>query len=211
MDKKISSFLVNRRQFLANILPAGTLFCLGCGNLLALPQAKEKPQTSSDIHKFKAKSGMTFEQVFRFAFQGYISKMQVLVNDIGKDKFIEMLKNASSEAAAQSVKKAIQNLPINDLATFIAMMENNPFYKQVLTYNIVEKTDNAVEIRVTECLWAKTFRQASEPDAVDIGYASICYPDYAMASAFNPKMKMIRNKTLMQGHDCCNHRYVWEG
>jgi len=31
------------------------------------------------------------------------------------------------------------------------------------------------------------------------------------ASAFNPKLKMIRSKTLMQGHDCCNHRYVVEG
>jgi hypothetical protein len=60
---------------------------------------------------------------------------------------------------------------------------------------------------MTECLWAKTFLDAN---AADIGFACVCFPDYAVAQAFNPKMKMIRDKTLMQGHDCCNHRYVIE-
>jgi len=64
------------------------------------------------------------------------------------------------------------------------------------------------EIRVTECLWAKTFRDAK---AGDIGYATICYQDYAMSQGFSSKLKMIRSKTLMQGHDYCNHRWVWEG
>ena len=27
---------------------------------------------------------------------------------------------------------------------------------------------------------------------------------------FNPKMRMIRTKTLMQGDDCCNNRYIIE-
>jgi hypothetical protein len=48
-------------------------------------------------------------------------------------------------------------------------------------------------------------------NAADIGFATVCFTDYATAAAFNPKLKMIRSKTLMQGHDCCNHRYVMEG
>jgi hypothetical protein len=49
-----------------------------------------------------------------------------------------------------------------------------------------------------------------EEDAAGMGYAAICYPDYAVASGFNPKLKLVRTKTLMQGHECCNHRYVME-
>lgn len=60
---------------------------------------------------------------------------------------------------------------------------------------------------MTECLWAATFRAAG---AEDIGYATICHPDFATTTAFNPRMRMIRTKTLMQGHDCCNHRWVME-
>jgi len=210
---KSSNFVSSRRQFLKNILPAGTLFCLGCSNLLALTQSEEKPKSLSTKHKFLEDSGMTFKDVYSFAYQGgYISTMQNLAKDIGKDKFIEMLKKASSEAGSQNITKQAENMPQRDLATFVATfyapMKESPFWSHVLTHEVVEETDNAFEVKITECLWAKTFREANAPD---IGYASICHPDYAVARAFNPKMRMIRTKTLMQGHDCCNHRYVWEG
>ena len=38
----------------------------------------------------------------------------------------------------------------------------------------------------------------------------VCHQVFAMCRAFNPKIGMIRNKTLMQGDDCCNHRWVLE-
>jgi hypothetical protein len=61
---------------------------------------------------------------------------------------------------------------------------------------------------MTECIWAKTFLDAN---AGDIGYAQICIGDYTWAESFNPKITMVRDKTLMQGHDICNHRYLWKG
>jgi hypothetical protein len=81
-------------------------------------------------------------------------------------------------------------------------------YAYSLTFTIIEDTDKAIEQKITECLYAKTFRDA---DAADIGYAYCCYADFPAAQAYNPKLRLIRTKTLMQGHDCCNHRYVWEG
>lgn len=206
MAIKTTSFLQSRRQFLFNVLPVGTLLCLGCSNLLALVQSEGKLKVSSDKHKFLEDSGMTFKDVYSFAFQGhFIPIMQNLANVIGKDKFIEILKKASSEAGAQNMKNMIKNLPKKDLATLASFMTANPIFKKVLTYEIVEESDKAFEIKVTECLWAKTFRDAN---ALEIGYASICHPDFASARTYNPKIKMIRTKTLMQGHDCCNHRYV---
>ena len=51
----------------------------------------------------------------------------------------------------------------------------------------------------------KVFR---EEDACDIGFAAVCFADYALPQAFNPKIKLIRDKTLMQGHEFCNHKYT---
>ena len=65
----------------------------------------------------------------------------------------------------------------------------------------------AVEARITECLWAKTFCEAN---AGDIGYACLCHAEAAALHAFNPRIKLTFTKTLMQGHDCCNPRYVME-
>jgi hypothetical protein len=56
--------------------------------------------------------------------------------------------------------------------------------------------------------WQSPLRHTN---AADLGYLLSCYGDYAAASGFNPKMRMIRTKTLMQGDAFCNHRYVIEG
>jgi len=80
--------------------------------------------------------------------------------------------------------------------------------KHVLTLKVVEDTPEAYEVKSTEGLWAQTFR---EKGAAEIGYALQCHRDYADCQGFNPKMTLTRSKTLMQGDDCCNHRFVWEG
>jgi len=49
---------------------------------------------------------------------------------------------------------------------------------------IVEDTETAFEIKVTECIWATTFRQA---EAGDFGYAAICFGDYAWAEGLIQK------------------------
>ena len=85
---------------------------------------------------------------------------------------------------------------------------NNELYKNTLTYEVVSNTDNVYEMKISECLWAKTFREA---EAGDIGFAGICYGDYATTRAFNPKLKFTREKTLMEGADCCQARYEMEG
>jgi hypothetical protein len=192
----------NRRNFLAKALPTCALSCLGCG----AASAQEKPAAK---HKFQELTGMTYEQVYRGAYQEiFIPMMKAMGEDVGKGKLIEMLKRASSRAATRAEAERASKAPKRDLATFAAdLVHPSELMQHVLTYQIVEHTEKALEIKVTECLWAKTFR---ESDAGDIGYAMTCHADFAAAPAFNPKMKMVRTKTLMQGHDCCNHRWEME-
>ncbi|UCE21537.1 MAG: L-2-amino-thiazoline-4-carboxylic acid hydrolase, partial [Candidatus Aminicenantes bacterium] len=133
---------------------------------------------------------MTWKDVYSFAFQGHlIPILQSLANVIGEEKFIEILKKASSEAGAQNMKNRTKNMPEKDLAALASFIKANPVFKRVLTYEIVEESDKAFEIKVIECLWAKTFREAN---ASEVGYASICHPDFASTRAFNPKIELIR-------------------
>ncbi len=199
-----------RRNFLKNILPASFL-CLGCKNLFAQAQSKETqpPVSEPGKDKFLEDSGMSYLEVFAIAFQYYyIPVMKQLAEQLGKEKFLEMLKKASSDATAESTKKMAQAFPSVDLTMMAMVYKTNSLFQHALCYDTIEQTHNVLELKVHECLWAKTFR---EVDAGDIGFAAICYSDYAQASAFNPKIKMIRSKTLMEGHEYCNHRYVMEG
>jgi hypothetical protein len=211
MRNKTSNVVSSRRQFLKNVLPAGTIFCFGCSNLLAMPISEDKKKASTEKHKFLEDSGMTVEEVFKLVYQESIPILQNLANDIGREKFIEMLKKASSKNTTQGITDMTKNLPKKDmaaLADFLNGMVNTFPYNKALTYEITEKTDKVFEIKFTECLFAKILR---EMNAADIGYAFLCYPTGAFARAFNPKIKGTHPKTLMQGHDVCIERFVWEG
>lgn len=196
-----------RRGFLEKALCVGPI-CLGCTRLLAQGQAG--PQQGTATSKFLADSGMTFKEVYQFGYRGFIATMLALGQDLGRDKLVELLKNASSRAAAEGTKKSAPPPPNNTLSAFVAAMtdpKTKRFWDHVLTYAAVEQSEKVCEMRITECLWAQTFRDAN---AADIGYACICHPDFAAASAFNSKMKLTRTKTLMQGDSHCNHRWVVE-
>jgi hypothetical protein len=181
------------RRNLFSILPAGAAGCLACQ---AAAQGWTEP------------AGMTWEEVFRFSFQrNFIPLMKAIGERIGNEKLLGMLKEATSEMATKGMQR--NRIPNRNLATWVAGLKSPPPHMQhALVFEIVEDSPKAFEFRISQCLWAKAFR---EEQAADLGYAAICYPDYAVATGFNPKLKLIRTKTLMQGHDCCNHRYVMEG
>jgi hypothetical protein len=210
MTTKNLSVASSRRQFLTKTLPAGTLFCLGCKSLLAVPHIFGGQQTPGQKHKFLEDSGMTVEQVFRFSFENGIPILQNLAKEIGREKFLEMLIKASSENIVQFVSSMAKNLPKRDMAIFAdwisKILKTFPDSKAV-TFEVVEKTDKVFEVKFTECLYAKILR---EMKAADIGYAVYCYPSNSMAQAFNPKMKAIGLKNLMKGDDVCIERFVLE-
>ncbi len=208
---KASNFVSSRRQFLKNVLPAGTLFCIGCSSLLAMPNKVDKQKVKAKIHKFLEDSGMTVEEVYKLVYQESIPILQNLANDIGREKFIEMLKKASAKNTTQLFTDIIKNLPKKDmtaLADFWNGIINTFPYNKAFTYEITEKTDKVFEMKFSECLFAKILR---EMNAADIGYAFLCSPTDAFAKAFNPKIKGTHPKTLMQGHDVCIERFVWVG
>jgi hypothetical protein len=160
-------------------------------------------------HKFLADSAMTFQEVFDFAYKGLIPVLQGLAVELGEDRFLEALKKVAFEAALKAGQETARQLLCNDFAAFNASMkEPDHFSKHILTLEVVEDTPRAVEVKVTECLWAKTFRELG---AAEIGYRLICHRDYADCQGFNPRITLTRTKTLMQGDDCCNHRFLWEG
>jgi len=196
------------RRDLFHIVPAGAAACLGCTSAALCAAQSVAPATSPPpAGGFGEKADMTWQQVFTFAYQGYARKMKKLAAQIGPEEFLQMLRKASSEATVEQVSSLLRLAPNRDLATFELWMKTQPVQRNALVYDVVEESSTTFEIHVSQCLWAKTFRAQ---DAADIGYATICHADFAATTTFHPKLKLTRTKTLMQGDDCCNHRWVME-
>jgi hypothetical protein len=199
-----------RRKFLRAMISACPLICLGGMGSFAASEATKSIPIVEGKHKFLENSDMSYAQVFDFAFAGFFLP---IIKNLGKEmpeaEYIEVLKRAAEAAGTRSGQSIAKGSPEISLAAYTFVLKNpDPFWQHVLTTEIIEDAQNAFEIKVTECLWAKTFREAQ---AGDIGFATVCFQDYAMSQGFSSKLRMIRSKTLMQGHEYCNHRWVWEG
>jgi len=156
---------------------------------------------------------MTVEGLLKYANETYVPILQTLANEVGREKFLDILRKASVENITQLVSAMTKDFPKRDLASFADMITSvlNSFpNNKMLTYEVVKKTEKVFEVRVTECLSAKLFR---EMKAEDIGISVFCYPwcDNPVSHAFNPKIKGSLPKNLMKGDDVCIARFVWEG
>lgn len=185
------------------------MMCLGGG--LAFAQALQKSDPFfQEIEKHKFDNEMdkllTYRQYLKMRYGEFINIVKAFSEQPGKDKVIELLKKHDTENMLKYGQSQAKKSTDNNFQTYVSMFRNNPNYDKKLTMEIVEDSEHVFEIKVTECIWATTFRQA---DAGEFGYAAICFGDYAWAEGFNPQIKMVRDKTLMPGDEYYNHRYVW--
>jgi len=205
---KNNSLIKNdRREFLRKTFSSCAFCCFAAPILLG--SDKKLQQIALDQqHKFQSDSGMTMQQVYDFAYkQWYIPAMKNLMKQIGKEKFLELLRK-SSEMLYESDKDVDINYNERTLTAWSdGIKKGCENWSDRLTFEILTDNQNEFEIKFTECLWAKTFREA---EASEIGYAGCCYQDVPNTKRYHPKLKLIREKTLMQGDDCCHFKWVME-
>jgi hypothetical protein len=171
---------------------------------------KQEALVPEGRHKFDEDLGMAFShrQFYTMRYREYIELTKALKKELGEKKAIDFLTRYTKKKMLEFGKSHAGRSPDNSFHTYTDTFRDLDQYRNTLTMEIVEDTEKAFELKVTECIWATTF---VDLDAGDIGYASVCVGDYTWASGFNPKIRLVRDKTLMQGHAFCNHRYMWEG
>lgn len=198
---------VDRRCFLTRVMPACSFACLYAGALSGMPASDEESSAQSDVHKFDVEFDVTTTSRRRVTAENryLINFIQILRGEMDEEELIRLLSLYSAELGREVGVRHAQRVADTSFQSFVANFRP-PNYQNTLTLEIVEDTAKAFGLRVTECVWASVYRDAGLGGA--IGHAAVCNMDYHWPAAFNPAFKMVRDKTLMQGHDCCNHRYL---
>jgi hypothetical protein len=194
----------SRRKFFTRLATMSGCLCYGCRLAFAKSNKGQTYNSPEAKHKFFSDSGMSYEEVFKFSYnQMFIPFMKWLGTEIGEDRLLEFIRKWTDDFNANRGPQLNYNM-----RKFIEIMKRpDTFYDHVTTVKIIEESEHAFAMKTTECLWAKVFREA---DASAIGYSFFCYSDYAKTKRFNPKLKLLRTKTLMQGDDYCDHRFIIE-
>ena len=78
----------------------------------------------------------------------------------------------------------------------------DPIYTTGVEETLVRATEEEVVLHVEACEWARYFR-AYHPR---VGYLLACSTDEAAYQAFNPRLRLQRTGTLMEGGTVCDFR-----
>ena len=70
----------------------------------------------------------------------------------------------------------------------------------------IARESGSAALRVTRCPIHDLAERTGLHDWI---YHLACATDFYTTPAFSPRIEFSRTKTLVQGHDCCNHRYCY--
>jgi len=200
----------DRRSFFRWIVPACFGTYVGMRSMSALAQTKQKDEPQDDEHKFNRRMTMplTWKQYFETEYVShFIPYLKILEQELGKERVISSLKTLAAQEAERFARDFVEAKGRNDLSVFKYYGPDTPGIKDILTIRVVEDTERAYEIEITECLWAKIFRDA---DAADFGAAAVCSGDVPFARSVNPNVDLDLRGTIMQGEPTCRLRYFTE-
>lgn len=194
---------IDRRTFCSALLPACALGCMGMA-CLTPEKVQAQSKQNKPKHKFGGEFKMTYAKAYKWKYNTYIDKMEEMALLMGQEKLFHLLKKSADN---RHLKRAKDGADFS-LKQWAENLLNNEYFKNVNTLSFPVLTEERCEVEITECLWAKTFRAKN---AGELGYANTCYGDYALFRSMHPKLKLERDKTLMQGHNICNGTLTFEG
>jgi hypothetical protein len=198
---------LSRRSLVFKGIPTCTAICLGVSNLSA-----NNCYIQQEVHKFDKEMvfprPLTYRQFLYSREVRFIRFCKLLVEEIGEDKALKIIRKYTQKRLFDVGQRGAKRKSENSFKSYIDMFKQ-PEMTDTLSIKIIKDTDSAFEIKITECLSHEIYK--AEGFDGKFGYACVCHGDFAWAEGYNPKIKLIRDKTLMQGHDCCNHKYLWIG
>ena len=70
---------------------------------------------------------------------------------------------------------------------------------------MLEQTENTFFFNVTRCRFAEAYEKLG---IMELGVALSCCRDFGFIEGFNPKIKLVRTQTIMEGAPICDFRYT---
>ncbi len=131
-----------------------------------------------------------------------------MVAEIGEDRAAEVLDRAIRKAAVAEGRAFAAKAPDGktSLAEFIKLYELWTA-DGALEVKVIEASDTVFNFDVTRCRYAETYR---EMGLGHIGRLLSCNRDGTFCEGYDPRIKLERKQTIMEGAPCCTFRYRFE-
>lgn len=132
----------------------------------------------------------------------------------------ETLKASHGEAVAKkTIEESVRRSAIEQARQFAAATPGGTSLKAfqdvmplwtkggALEIEVKEQSDSSFTFNVVRCRYAETYKAMG---LGEIGHLLSCNRDGAFCEGYDPKLKLERTQTIMQGASHCNFHYTYE-
>jgi hypothetical protein len=124
---------------------------------------------------------------------------------LGGDRALETATAAIQAEAETAGSKAAESRGSNTLHEFRQFICENWAQEDAIEIRDLKETDRQLSFRVVRCRYAELYDRMG---AKDLGFCLSCSRDASFARGFNPRLEMVRTRTIMQGDSCCDFLFT---
>ncbi|MFQ5874260.1 MAG: L-2-amino-thiazoline-4-carboxylic acid hydrolase [Dehalococcoidia bacterium] len=121
--------------------------------------------------------------------------------ELGEARANEVVRRAIEDLTLREGQELARRAGKNDLRSFAA--ETKAWYGD-LEKEVLEDSPTQFSFNVTRCQYAEMYRELG---LQDLGFLLSCNRDFFRVKGFNPKVRLDRTQTIMQGAPHCDFRY----
>lgn len=132
--------------------------------------------------------------------------LKAFTRELDFEKVRETLSEANINVSRKFGRELAEKLGSATIADFIRELKNWSA-GGALEEEVLEQTENTFFFNVTRCRYAEAYEKLG---VKDLGVALSCCRDFGFIEGFNPKIKLVRTQTIMEGADICDFRYYLE-
>ncbi len=133
--------------------------------------------------------------------------IKAFIEELGEEKALSVVRSVIGKLARQSgrdLAKALGGNTMNDLARGLMAWAKGDAYEM----EVIRLTETEYVYNITRCRYAEMYKEIG---LADLGVVLSCGRDFELIAGFNPKMKLTRTKTIMEGCDRCDFRITLSG
>ncbi|MCL2092719.1 MAG: L-2-amino-thiazoline-4-carboxylic acid hydrolase [Treponema sp.] len=148
---------------------------------------------------------LTEIQKLRISSYTDMAKMIRALKERFGDEVYEIVSKQNGEKALNEWKRIAEDIEDTSIEGLISCLWK-PLKQEGWEYEI-EKTETGTQMKCTRC---GLYDLAKYCGITEEAYYMFCTNDPYITEGFNPNIGLKMTKTLMQGHDCCDHFYYYK-
>lgn len=129
--------------------------------------------------------------------------LPALGREFGPAEVLEVLRRTSVAIARRQGRELARCVPDRSLKAF----RNSLVHwtrDEALVLDVLSESERELAFNVTRCRYAELYRRLGVPE---LGPVFSCARDFALIEGFNPRIRLTRTQTLMEGAGFCDFRY----